>query len=1128
MGVLMNYMNLREIKINTPLPQWLQEMYAFIETVDAHDHSEGKGKRLHNNSLLIDDNIDFRGYSVDNTTGFKFDNVPDPEEVPDYSLFFYGGEFWVSTDKYKLQLTLSGSFNLALVGGLAGDYGGDNFIYYDDVAETFYFNVQNSPADIKVKGIHITGYNPVNSVYVTVQEDELNTEWTFPSDDKEGDRLIQIDSTGQLDFIEGAVGGNFFVKVDDNSELVYEPINLDFIQPPLGSEYEPLRYDSSGSVKIGSNEPILFPKGNTLQRPLDAPIGSLRYNLDTSSLEVYKGDWQSLIFLSESGVTLNNLSDTVINPESGDGVLKYNFSNSRWEVEEFTDIDFETQISGVPTNVTDLSLHSIEGLSDVYPIVRIGSETFTPESKTDLIYKYFEADASLQEGFYLSPNISGDVGWSGVTGDIRDQKDVFNRDFTSQDWDLEGFQPGLFNFRISEENLPYEKWLTGFPEPWVSRDEGSIFDFWNVVPSKEELSEGDTLYSVSLAQEGKPNVLGLNNSPIVEGEGGVNFTQTNELLTHNGVSLTTLLPPEGGNLAILTSNPTTETGLRWVTNEPSGVDTSINLGKAIVLTDIDNPININLAPLGVGETPVYDIDIEAKINLTTQLDINQGEVVISLDSFNIDSKWSSLQDLQVYVGDKDEELILPTNEGVTSNDKLTISSLDDRIFFKFKGTTIENFNSLNVELKTAPLQEAYKYSPLSFIDNVNFSNTSHYSNLTLKGVGNPFTLYTNICLVDLPYVYIRTASIGLEGETAPGGGHIHPGTEFGECRFYRINLTNQTVNEIRTFTGHSYPTTGMNSGSDPLFIPSAGYNPIVKGKRLAGSNYLYYSGLSNVAEGGFLVWGRNPPEAFNSIGKIDMRGGLFNIGNVFYRDVVAFDSQPSSVAPSWASTTYSRGAGYQSVFPQIGYKTVWQWKTGIIGFRSTRYSQRYDGTGARQFPKPDDVLDLLQSGSLVTLIYREGSRRRVMIPYIHGGTAKQPPFDIKSPIDESIISLNDCDINLLNNGVGAITVANSPSFKGIIFHLSPETNLLFSAADLHNYVNENRVFVEDTQGVIPENPSILHITYTPENDIDKIYIREDKLLSGDSSVVVINYSDIAEPIPPEGEARVFIRRSIGG
>lgn len=100
-------------------------------------------------------------------------------------------------------------------------------------------------------------------------------------------------------------------------------------------------YSENGVINANtSNGGFIFPTGSTEERPVDAIAGTVRYNTNSSSLEIFSSEWQAV--------------GTGAGGSSGGGAIGGVFyQNSNTITESFTSTAGENIISGGPIILED-------------------------------------------------------------------------------------------------------------------------------------------------------------------------------------------------------------------------------------------------------------------------------------------------------------------------------------------------------------------------------------------------------------------------------------------------------------------------------------------------------------------------------------------------------------------------------------------------------------------------------------------------------------------------------------------------------------------------------------------------------------------------------------------------------
>ena len=126
---------------------WDTKLNQCLEDIDAHDHSTGKGVPVPTAGLDIDDDLSFGGFSAVDLRGVTFTRQVTfaPENGSLATKDSDGGLYWTDYTGTSWKLADATGINVALVGGITGDYAAAGASFYYDDAGKVYRALQSAP-----------------------------------------------------------------------------------------------------------------------------------------------------------------------------------------------------------------------------------------------------------------------------------------------------------------------------------------------------------------------------------------------------------------------------------------------------------------------------------------------------------------------------------------------------------------------------------------------------------------------------------------------------------------------------------------------------------------------------------------------------------------------------------------------------------------------------------------------------------------------------------------------------------------------------------------------------------------------------------------------------------------------
>jgi hypothetical protein len=202
-----SYMNLSlPVPGSTAGPAYASMLVAALTTIDAHDHSPGKGVPVRTSGLYVDADLAFGTRNLTALRSARFTSQASPLALPtDLScLYASGGELYYNDgDGNAVQLTSGGALNAASIGAIGGDYATSPgaSLFYTSGSSLF---SMESAAGVKAYAAHgpLYLYEPVASgKYARVKVPTglaANYDLTLPAALPGGTKILTLDNVGQV------------------------------------------------------------------------------------------------------------------------------------------------------------------------------------------------------------------------------------------------------------------------------------------------------------------------------------------------------------------------------------------------------------------------------------------------------------------------------------------------------------------------------------------------------------------------------------------------------------------------------------------------------------------------------------------------------------------------------------------------------------------------------------------------------------------------------------------------------------------------------------------------------------------------------------------------------------------
>ncbi len=198
--------------IELPVPgadrgTWDDKINAGFSTVDAHDHTSGKGVAIASAALDINADVSWHGYTITSLGKISFTAITAPVSGSK-NLFVNTSDnelYWRTNSGTNVKLTNGTSINTTLVGGIVGDYSSVGAaVAFDDSNKRYTFKTQTGTWARMASGpVRIFEYNTTESVYVEHAVDAaLAAPYTvtWPAALPGATGFVMIDAAGAVSF----------------------------------------------------------------------------------------------------------------------------------------------------------------------------------------------------------------------------------------------------------------------------------------------------------------------------------------------------------------------------------------------------------------------------------------------------------------------------------------------------------------------------------------------------------------------------------------------------------------------------------------------------------------------------------------------------------------------------------------------------------------------------------------------------------------------------------------------------------------------------------------------------------------------------------------------------------------
>lgn len=396
------YMGIELYKIiSYPTLDYKTKIEDSFYTIDSHNHSEGKGKNVTPAGLDINSDLSLNGNGFFSLGGVDITPVSSCSTV--MSLYFKGNDLYTRDGLgTEIRLTEGGSFLTGSENIIGGDYSTSNAEIVYDSTEGVYYCTNEVGSNAKIN-IHDLILNNTGGNTLTLSLSDLagsSYSLNFGSDIYEYDGVVKIDMSGNITSEQYTVSDNsrdLLFKVGD--EYTATPLKLSYF--PTGDPFKALTISASLGVEEVSTSSLKIPEIDT---SVPSVIGM--FGVEGGAIKLYTNTWNTMYTQTLPSLSFSNILDTSISlPQIGEYIL-YNTDSTTFTNGVYPPPSYDDLVSK-PTDITDLSVESVQSLSDVSPL---GWGNVSSESR---ILKY-----NSNNELVLSPD-GGDIGlWGDISGDI--------------------------------------------------------------------------------------------------------------------------------------------------------------------------------------------------------------------------------------------------------------------------------------------------------------------------------------------------------------------------------------------------------------------------------------------------------------------------------------------------------------------------------------------------------------------------------------------------------------------------------------------------------------------------------------------------------------------------------------
>ena len=203
------YMNLN---LPTPTvtlgPQWATDVNTAFETVDAHDHTTGKGQKITPLAININEDLSMSSNNLNAALSVRFSSqssvLSGAADIS--SLYVVGGDlYYNNSNGDNIRITNGTAIDASTVGGIGGDYGTTPAVVnYTSLNKTYTFDTDtNRKGALDSGAITVRETDVVSANGVTLQSPvSLPADYsiTFANAQPSSTQLVKMTSAGILDY----------------------------------------------------------------------------------------------------------------------------------------------------------------------------------------------------------------------------------------------------------------------------------------------------------------------------------------------------------------------------------------------------------------------------------------------------------------------------------------------------------------------------------------------------------------------------------------------------------------------------------------------------------------------------------------------------------------------------------------------------------------------------------------------------------------------------------------------------------------------------------------------------------------------------------------------------------------
>jgi len=187
--------------------KWAEYVNVSFEIIDSHDHSQGRGQKITQSGIRFNNTFDWANQGGENCSFIAFSSREDDPQIK--SLYFKEEDLYVKTGSGGVvRLTLAGSFNSQLLGGIGGDYTNSSalvsfnaltgqYLFESDLAG-IYSNIQTGSITVYQQDANVLDFEGV-----TLQASNTTSTgytYTFPASLPGSLSVVRVDSTGNWSY----------------------------------------------------------------------------------------------------------------------------------------------------------------------------------------------------------------------------------------------------------------------------------------------------------------------------------------------------------------------------------------------------------------------------------------------------------------------------------------------------------------------------------------------------------------------------------------------------------------------------------------------------------------------------------------------------------------------------------------------------------------------------------------------------------------------------------------------------------------------------------------------------------------------------------------------------------------